>query len=145
MTPLATYLVEDSRVIRESLTAALEEMVSLRVVGAAEDESTAVSWLADAANRCDLVVVDLFLKRGSGFGVLEAARREGRSCALVVLTNYATPDIRRRCLSLGADRVFDKSDEIDGLIDFCIERARVAPAAADAPAPIGTKPTASGA
>jgi DNA-binding NarL/FixJ family response regulator len=135
MKPLKTYLVEDSLVIRENLTATLEEMVPLRVVGAAEDEPTAVSWLGNAENRCDLAVVDIFLRRGSGFGVLEAARRAGRSCALVVLTNYATPDIRRRCLSLGADRVFDKSDEIDGLIDFCTQLARAAPAGEGAPAP----------
>jgi len=36
-----------------------------------------------------------------------------------VLTNYATPDIRLRCTSLGVNAVFDKSNEIDALIDFC--------------------------
>ena len=35
-----------------------------------------------------------------------------------MLTNYATPEMRRQALLLGADAVFDKSTEIDALIDF---------------------------
>ena len=38
---------------------------------------------------------------------------------LVVLSNYATQDMRRKCLDLGADRVFDKSNDIDALITYC--------------------------
>jgi len=38
-----------------------------------------------------------------------------------VLSNYATADIRRKCLELGADRVFDKSNEIDALIEYCAQ------------------------
>lgn len=37
----------------------------------------------------------------------------------VVLSNYATPDIRKKCLALGADQVFDKSHDIDALIHYC--------------------------
>jgi hypothetical protein len=38
---------------------------------------------------------------------------------MVVLSNYATLDMRSKCLELGADRVFDKSNEIDALISYC--------------------------
>jgi len=37
-----------------------------------------------------------------------------------VLTNFATDEIRRQCLALGASRVFDKSSEIDALVDYCL-------------------------
>src|SRR5664279_5071393 len=70
MSPLKAFIVEDSPVIRENLVAALEEMAPIEVVGTAEDESSAISWLKDAQHRCDLVVVDIFLKSGSGLGVL---------------------------------------------------------------------------
>ena len=39
--------------------------------------------------------------------------------SLVVLSNYATPDMRRKCTELGASRVFDKSNEIDLLMLYC--------------------------
>ena len=123
MTQLKAFIVEDSPVIRENLVAALEEMAPIRVVGNAEDEASAVGWLSRSENRCDLVVVDIFLKSGSGLGVLKAASNLPTPTKLVVLSNYATPDMRRKCLELGADRVFDKSNEIDALILYCCRLA----------------------
>lgn len=123
MHSLKTYIVEDSVVIRESLIATLEELVPVQVVGTAEDEATAVLWLTQPGNDVDLVIVDIFLKTGSGLGVLRGASQLMGQFGLVVLSNYATPDMRRRCLELGADRVFDKSNEIDALIEYCGELA----------------------
>jgi CheY-like chemotaxis protein len=119
MQPLRTYIVEDSQVIRENLIATLEELVPVEVVGTAEDESTAVHWLARPSNHADLLIVDIFLKAGSGLGVLRAASALPQRQHVVVLSNYATADMRRKCLELGADRVFDKSNEIDALIQYC--------------------------
>ncbi len=116
--PLKAFIVEDSPVIRENLIAALEELAPVQVVGTAEDEPSAASWLA-GGHDCDLVIIDIFLKRGSGLGVLRAASDLKRPLSLVVLSNYATPDMRRKCLELGASRVFDKSNEIDALIVYC--------------------------
>ena len=115
---LKTYIVEDSPVIRENLIAALEELVSVDVVGTASDESTAVMWLSSCTNDCDLMIVDVFLAQGSGLGVLKAAREHERPTKLVVLSNYATADMRRKCIELGADLVFDKSNEIDALMEY---------------------------
>ena len=121
MTSLKAFIVEDSPVIRENLVAALEEMAPIEVIGTAEDEGNAVRWLE--GNACDLAVVDIFLRSGSGLGVLKAAANAGLPTKLVVLSNYATPDMRRKCLELGADRVFDKSNEIDALILYCCRLA----------------------
>ena len=116
---LNIYLVEDSPLIRENLIATLEELVLARVVGTAVDEAAAVRWLSDPEHPVDLVIVDIFLKSGSGLGVLRAAQGLPRPGRLVVLSNYATPVMRRECLALGADRVFDKSNDIDALIAYC--------------------------
>lgn len=121
---LRTYIVEDSQIIRENLIATLEELAPVQVVGTAEDEAGAVQWLEGGANVAELVIVDIFLKSGSGLGVLRAAHGmpyQGRR--MVVLSNYATLDMRRRCLELGADKVFDKSQDIDALILYCIRLA----------------------
>ena len=99
-------------------------MAPIEVVGTAEDESSALSWLARRAEP---------LRSGGGRHLpeerLRARRAEGgvarrdRPTKLVVLSNYATPDMRRKCLELGADRVFDKSNEIDALILYCCRLA----------------------
>lgn len=119
MKTITTYLVEDSAVIRQSLIATLEELSEVRVVGIAEDEASATRWLLAGGNHADLVIIDLFLKSGTGLGVLTKVRDQMHNSTLVVLTNYATPDTRQKCLTLGATRVFDKSHDIDALILYC--------------------------
>ena len=119
MPPLKAFIVEDSPVIRENLVAALEELVPLVVVGSADDEAGAVGWLTNAHNTCDIAIVDIFLRSGSGMGVLRALHAAQGAPERVVLTNYASPDLRRQCLALGASRVFDKSGEIDALVEHC--------------------------
>jgi len=120
---LKTYIVEDNSTIRENLVGTLEELTCISAIGFAETEAEASRWLIENGDEWELAIVDLFLKQGSGLGVLQAcmSRRPGQK--VVVLSNYATPDIRKRCAQFGVDAVFDKSNEIDGLIDFCIEQA----------------------
>ena len=113
------FLVEDSALIRQNLTELLEELLASEVVGFAEDELSALNWVGNADNACDLIIIDIFLKQGTGLSVLELARKMGRSAKLVVLSNYAAPVMRQRCLALGADQVFDKPDEVDKLISYC--------------------------
>jgi DNA-binding NarL/FixJ family response regulator len=120
MPDLRAFIVEDSPVIRDNLIAALEEMVPLKVVGFAENEIDAVRWLSDKDNVCDLAIIDIFLRAGSGLGVLRSLKAYNVGIERVVLTNYASVDIRRQCLQLGASRVFDKSNEIDALIGYCL-------------------------
>ena len=112
------YLVEDSAVIRERLVPMLEALADVRVVGTAETEAEAMSWLA--AHDCDLVLIDLLLRQGSGFGVLKRlqALPQAQHRLRVVITNQATPEARRRCEELGASAVFDKSRELDELFDY---------------------------
>jgi len=129
-TALQAYLVEDNVHVRDNLIAALEELAPLHFVGSAADESVALKWLAADGDVCDLVIVDIFLRSGSGLGVIAAARRRLPDAALVVLSNYATDEMRARCLAGGADRVFDKSRDIDVLVAYCTALARRGDAAA---------------
>lgn len=97
--------------IRDDLIGALEELAPVEVVATAGDEQTAIDWLT--SHQCDLVLIDIFLETGSGLGVLRRAAALNQGASLVVLSNYATPDMRHRCLDLGATEVFDKSNELD--------------------------------
>jgi DNA-binding NarL/FixJ family response regulator len=123
MSLLQIYIVDDSKIIRDSLTATLEELSPVRVIGSAEDEATALHWLGEPAHRVDLVIVDLFLKAGSGLGVLKATKAHRRDGKVIVLSNYASQAMRHKCLALGADEVFDKSQDIDALLTYCRQLA----------------------
>ncbi len=130
MQTLHAFIVEDSPVILENLVATLEELTPVKVVGSAVDEGSAMDWLRHSRGDCQLVIIDIFLKTGSGLGVLRRMSELGFEGQRVVLTNYATPDVRERCASLGANRVFDKSHELDELISYCADLAGQAPATA---------------
>lgn len=120
---LKTYMVEDNATIRENLIGTLEELTCISTIGFAETETEARTWLGSHRDDWELAIVDLFLKQGSGLGVLQACLSRQDAQKVVVLTNYATPDIRKRCAALGVDAVFDKSNEIDGLVDYCVDLA----------------------
>jgi len=134
MPALKAFIVEDSPVILENLVATLEELAQVEVVGSVADEASAIRWMSRGSDaNADLFIVDVFLRSGTGLGVLQAAQQLGVRARRVVLTNYATDEMRRRCASLGAERVFDKSHELDDLISYCAELAEHAalrPAAA---------------
>lgn len=116
------YIVEDSPTIRQNLIETLQELAQVEPVGAAETEHEGKRWLAQNASQWDVAIVDLFLREGSGLNVLEALRERRPGQKLVVLSNHATRDVRWRCQQLGADAVFDKSTEIESLIDYCLRR-----------------------
>ena len=130
---LRTYIVEDNATIRENLIATLEELAEVQAIGCAETEDEGKAWLTAHASQWDLAIVDLFLRQGSGLGVLAACRDRASEQKMVVLSNYATPDVRMRCAQLGVDAVFDKSNEIDALVDYCIVHGTQRAAAAGAP------------
>ena len=119
---LKTFIVEDNPTIRENLIATLEELAGVEAVGSSDTENESKNWLVKNPDSWDLAIVDLFLKQGSGLGVLSACRDRKPGQKVVVLSNYATADIRQRCAQLGVDAVFDKSNEIDALVDYCIEQ-----------------------
>lgn len=121
---LITYLVEDSATIRDNLISTLEEIAPVKVVGFAETENEASAWLSNHDGDWQLAIVDLFLKEGSGLGVLKGCQNRNANQKVIVLTNYATSDIRRRCAELGSDAVFDKSNELEELLDFCMSATR---------------------
>ena len=119
---MKTYIVEDNATIRENLIGTLEELTCIMPVGYAETEADARRWLSEHNKEWELAIVDLFLKQGSGLGVLQECMARLPTQRVVVLSNYATLDIRKRCAQLGVDAVFDKSNEIDALVDYCIQQ-----------------------
>lgn len=116
---LRVVLVEDSAMLRGMLCEMLAELDRVSVVAEAEDEQGALAALE--TQRPDLAIIDLELRQGSGLDVLRQLQAEperfGRPRA-VVFSNYGHAPVRARCEQLGVERFFDKSFQLDELIDF---------------------------
>jgi two-component system OmpR family response regulator len=116
---LKAYVVEDNATIRENLIGALEELTCVRVIGNSATEDEGLEWLERNTQDWDIVVVDLFLQRGSGIRLVQRINRSSASQKIIVFSNYVNASVRKRCAQLGVDAVFDKSTEIDFLVDYC--------------------------
>ena len=122
--PLSVFIVEDNTLVLQALTEAIDEALPVRWLGSANEAPAAISWLRSNMADWQLLLVDLFLARGTGLDVIAECAERGAQQKVVVLTNYATADIRRRAIELGADAVFDKSTELEELLGFCVRIAR---------------------
>ena len=122
MQNLITYLVEDNPIVLTNLIETLSELINLEVIAHSASQSEASQWLQAHDGNWHLAIVDLFLEEGTGLGVLVACQGRAAYQKVVILTNYATPEIRERSMALGADAVFDKSTELDRLMSFCNEQ-----------------------
>ena len=127
--PISIFMVEDEPLVQDSLRVVLGGFLGAEVVGSANTEAEAISWLQAHDDAWRLAVVDLFLQQGTGLGVLSwlAPLKNGRT--VIALTNAATRANRAQCLQLGADAVFDKSEEINEFLSFCENASMGSPAA----------------
>ena len=121
---LRVFLVEDSAAMRAHLIEILLTRAGVEIVGIAETEEAAVSWLDRNADGWDIALVDLFLHEGTGAGVIEHCRQRRPDQSVIVMTNHARdPDLLQHCKLLGADAVYHKALELDGLVAHCIALA----------------------
>ncbi|HTQ35822.1 MAG TPA: response regulator [Steroidobacteraceae bacterium] len=107
---LRVLLVEDSPRIAERLCELLTQQ-GLRVLATVEDEPAAVRALHEM--QVDVLILDLQLKVGTGFGVLEALGADRPPT--IVMTNYALPQYRERALQLGVDYFLNKEKDLERL------------------------------
>jgi two-component system OmpR family response regulator len=129
---LAVFVVEDNQDIHENLVGTLEELTCVKVVGGSATEEGALAWIAEQ-NPWDMLIVDLFLKGGSGMRLVQRVQRARPEQKVIVFSNYVNASVRKRCAQLGVDAVFDKSTEIDALVDYCAHLCSLMGAQALAP------------
>jgi len=114
---LRVLLVEDSRVLAERLRESLDGLEQVEVVGSVADETAAVTAVRE--NRVDVIILDLQLKEGTGFGVVQ---RLGKARPkIIVFTNYMLPEYQRLANSLGIEYFLNKSLDYERLPQLLAE------------------------
>jgi two-component system, OmpR family, response regulator len=104
---LRVLLVEDSTVLAERLTELITPIEDVTFVGVVDTESAAVATVK--GDSIDVLILDLHLKQGTGFGVMRALAKLPHSPRVVVLTNYDLPEYQNAALALGASYFLDKA------------------------------------
>lgn len=110
---IKVFIVEDSSVLAQNMSDVIAEIPEIDVVGVADSEAVAVAALG--RRHVDVVLLDLHLREGSGFGVLRAlAAMETMPC-IVVLTNHDSEQYARDAAALGARYFLDKARDFERL------------------------------
>jgi len=116
---LKVVLIEDSPALRELLSGMIREIDGVEIIGAVDAEDQALAVLQQY--RPDFAIIDLELAQGSGLNVLrEICAQPERFPGLhaVVFSNHAHASVRERCRMLGAAAFFDKTFQMDDLLDY---------------------------
>jgi two-component system OmpR family response regulator len=113
---LKVFLIEDAGKIRATLIELLQQTGRIEVVGYAESEREALDQLR--STDWDAAIVDIGLREGSGLGVLAGLKRDARTYGKrFVFTNSPSVALQLRSIALGADGFFDKSRDLESLVD----------------------------
>lgn len=112
---MKVLIVDDSAIVRVRLADLLLDVEGVESVAQAEDALGALDLVKTL--KPDVAILDVRMPKRSGIELLEDVKKIGKDFKVIMLTNYPTPENRAKCLGLGADYFFDKSSEIEQVIN----------------------------
>lgn len=119
MAKLRVFMAEGNAATRARLIQDLSDCADLAIVGSADTEIGALTWLVEHPQGWDLTIVDLASNPDSALRMLAACRVRQPNQRVAVLRSHATPAIWRRCKDMGADLVVDKVGNSASLLHYC--------------------------
>jgi two-component system, OmpR family, response regulator len=110
-TRLTIFIADDQPEAVATLSELLARVAGVEIVGSADSEMAAAEWLDAGGRMWDVLITDiLLLPGGSGFGLIRHAKTLGKFRHVIVFSSFVTEAVAHRCIGLGADAVFRKSD-----------------------------------
>ncbi|MFC7286566.1 response regulator [Herminiimonas glaciei] len=116
--PLRIFLVEDSLDVRELMIENLAMIPGVVVTGVSESEGDALNQLN--ASPCDVLIVDIQLKKGNGINLLRQISEKTKisNTLKIICSNNATEVFRRVGRQYGVNHFFDKTSEFPQLFEL---------------------------
>jgi DNA-binding NarL/FixJ family response regulator len=112
---MKVFIVDDSRIVRERLVYMLSELNGVEIAGQAENAPEATASIQTA--KPDVVILDIRIPGGSGIDVLQQIKQASPAPIVIMLTNYAGLQYRKKCMDARADYFLDKSTEFEKVME----------------------------
>ena len=122
MKKIRTLIADDHSVVRIGLTALLNTVNDIEVVGEAEDGEVAVR--KSLKLKPDVVILDMMMPALDGVSATSKIRTQLPGTRVLILTTFASPDSIRQALDAGASGALLKSAADADLIDAVRRIAR---------------------
>ncbi len=106
---MKVVIADDSSLLRERIKSLLESCDNVDVVAEAKNGIDALNLIME--EEPDLVFLDIRMPEMNGFEVLKKIKELEIKTRVCILTNYAFPQYRKRCLEEGADYFLDKNTD----------------------------------
>ncbi len=117
------YIVDNSPLLRDRLKAMLLASGEVEITGESDTPEDAVEDILRL--NPDVVILDIGMPRGSGIGVIETIKSANLFTVVIVFTDYPYRQYRKKCMDMGADYFFEKSEEfqkIPGVLEQLTQR-----------------------
>jgi DNA-binding NarL/FixJ family response regulator len=111
---MRVVIADDSTVVRQRLIRLLDDVSGVEVVGQADDVPLAKNLVEML--KPDVAILDIRMPTGSGADLVPNLKRMDPDLKIIMLTNYAYPENRKKCIDSGADFFFDKSTEFQKVV-----------------------------
>jgi DNA-binding NarL/FixJ family response regulator len=113
---LRVLIADDSDLVRERLRDLISDIAGTEVVGEASNGPETL----DAMERLepDVLILDIRMPGGNGIDALKALKAKALCPTVIMLTAYAYPQYRKKCLEAGAEYFFDKSTDFERIADI---------------------------
>ena len=105
--PLSVLLVEDSALLATRLAELIRQLPDVDLIDVVATEADALARIEELSPQ--VMILDLHLRAGSGFGVLRALSGRQHRPKVVVLTNFGLVEYQRVAEALGAEAFLDKA------------------------------------
>ena len=118
---LKVFIADDSTEVRNRLKEILKENKFIQLMGEAEDAEQAIIALRDL--KPDVVILDIHMPRGEGMRALKDIKMMDPERIAIIFTAFPYPQYRQAYLTAGADYFFDKTKEVQKMVDVLTELA----------------------
>lgn len=104
-------IIDDFKEVRTALKKLLSPIKGLVIIGEAKNSAEAIDKTKKL--KPDIVLLDIGMPDGNGFEILTKIKKLRPDTKVILLTNFAAEQFRKKGLELGAGYFFDKSAEFD--------------------------------
>jgi DNA-binding NarL/FixJ family response regulator len=108
-------IVDDSLLLREDLKKMMSFIKGLQVIGEADKVEDAIKLINEL--KPDIITLDINLRQGNGFDILSTIEAYDKIPTVIMFSNYANSAYRRTANLFGSSYFFDKSSDIEALLD----------------------------
>ncbi|MEJ2286062.1 MAG: response regulator transcription factor [Desulfobacterales bacterium] len=108
---LTTYIVDDSKMMRERLIESVTDVPGIKILGQSGDPVEALDRIRKL--QPDVVILDIRLPGRSGLDVLKDLKEAPAAPIVIMITNFPYRQYRQGSMAAGADYFFSKIDEFE--------------------------------